>query len=139
MSDFDAGTPPTGTVILPRVMVVDDEPLNLDLLRRTLQRQFEIVEAESAAVALAWLDGHDGMVSVIVCDQLMPGQNGTQLAAVVRQRWPQIRFVLVTGVDENVDVLAAKRDGVVDDVVGKPWNARALRTRLKELALVPDP
>jgi two-component system response regulator HupR/HoxA len=119
---------------LAKIMVVDDEPLNLDLLRRTLQRQFQIVEAESAAVALTWLEGHEGMVSVIVCDQLMPGQNGTQLAAVVRQRWPQIRFVLVTGVDAHVDVVAAKRAGVVDDVVGKPWNARTLRARLKELA-----
>lgn len=119
---------------LPRVMLVDDEPLNLDLLRRTLVRQFEVVEAESAAVALAWLEAHAGAVAVILCDQLMPGQSGTELAAQVRAKWPQIRFVLVTGVDENAEVVAAKRAGIVDDIVGKPWNARNLRTRLHELA-----
>jgi DNA-binding response OmpR family regulator len=122
------------TEILPRILIVDDEPLNLDLLRRTLQREFEVVEADSAAVALAWLDDHQGTVALILCDQLMPGLSGTQLAATVRLRWPSIRFVLVTGVDENADVLAARKAGVLDDIVAKPWNARALRARLRELA-----
>lgn len=117
-----------------RVMVVDDEPLNLDLLRRTLQRQFEIVEASSAVEAMAWLESNAGAVAVILCDQLMPGKSGTELAAMVRARWPGIKFVLVTGVDENDEVVAAKRDRVVDDVVGKPWVAGQLRTKLKELA-----
>lgn len=113
-----------------RVMVVDDEPMNLDLLRRTLQKQFEIVTAESAAEALRWLGEHGGDVRVILCDQLMPGLSGTELAAEVRARWPQIRFVLVTGVDENEDVVAAHRAGVVDEIVAKPWNAARLREKL---------
>jgi len=117
----------------PRVMVVDDEPLNLDLLRRTL-RGFDVVEAVSAAEALEWLESNNGALSLILCDQLMPGRSGTQLAALVRSRWPAIRFVLVTGVDESEEVLAARRDGVVDDVVAKPWNGTALRARLRQLA-----
>src|SRR5689334_14606001 len=130
----DGGTPPAGTKNLPRVMVVDDEPLNLDLMRRTLQRQFDVIEAESAAAALTWLSGHEGEVQLILCDQLMPGQNGTQLAATVRERWPGIRFVLVTGVDEHDDVIAARKAGLIDEVVAKPWNAKALRSKLHELA-----
>jgi CheY-like chemotaxis protein len=117
-----------------RIMVVDDEPLNLDLLRRTLQRQFEIVEAASGHEALAYLEANVGAITVIVCDQLMPGINGTELAARVRVRWPDIKFVLVTGVDENDEVVAAKKAGTVDDVVGKPWVAGPLRTKLKTLA-----
>lgn len=118
-------------------MVVDDEPMNLDLLRRTLQRQFEIVEADSATDALTWLDAHGGDVAVILCDQLMPGRSGTELAALVRARWPSIRFVLVTGVDESDDVRAAHRAGLLDDVVPKPWNAAALRARLHALSQPP--
>ncbi len=114
--------------------MVDDEPLNLDLMRRTLQRQFQIVEASSGHEAMAWLEANGAAVVVIVCDQLMPGINGTELAARVRVRWPAIKFVLVTGVDENDEVVAAKKAGTVDDVVGKPWVAGQLRTRLKELA-----
>jgi two-component system probable response regulator PhcQ len=129
-------TPTDGPLApLARVMVVDDEPLNVDLLRRTLNRHFEVVEADSAAEALRWLEAHGGDVALILCDQLMPGQNGTQLAAHVRRKWPTIRFVLVTGVDEHDDVVAAKKDGVVDEVVAKPWNARILRSRLRELAV----
>jgi CheY-like chemotaxis protein len=136
MAERDDVTPPPvyTSGALPRVMVVDDEPLNLDLLRRTLQRQFDIVEADSAADALRWLEGNGGEVALILCDQLMPGQNGTELAELVRRRWPSIRFVLVTGVDEHDDVVAARRAGIVDEVVAKPWNAKALRSRLSELA-----
>lgn len=119
---------------LARVMVVDDEPLNLDLLRRTLQRQFDVVEAATGNEALDWLTANDGGVSVILCDQLMPGRSGTQLAHEVRQRWPGIRFVLVTGVDESDEVVAARREGLLDDVVAKPWNAAFLRARLRQLA-----
>jgi two-component system, NtrC family, response regulator HupR/HoxA len=133
-----AERPPTPTPVpdgpLPRVMVVDDEPLNVDLLRRTLQRQFDVIEAISAAEALEWLEAHDGALAVILCDQLMPGKSGTQLAAEVRRRWPTIRFVLVTGVDEHDDVVSARKEGTVDEVVPKPWNAAALRTRLRQLA-----
>ncbi len=118
----------------PRVMVVDDEPLNLDLLRRTLQKQFEIVESSSAAEALTFLEGHGSSVKLILCDQLMPGRSGTELAVEVRRRWPAIRFVLVTGVDEAVEVVAARKAGLLDEVVGKPWNAAKLRVRLLELA-----
>jgi len=117
-----------------KVMVVDDEPMNVDLLRRTLQRQFEIIEATSGQVALEWLEANAGGVAVILCDQLMPGICGTELAAKVRVRWPAIKFVLVTGVDEADEVIAAKKAGIVDDVVGKPWVAGQLRARLKELA-----
>ncbi len=117
-----------------RVLVVDDEPLNLDLLRRTLQREFEIVTAACAAEALEVLEACGGAISLVLCDQLMPGRNGTELAADVRARWPGVKFVLVTGVDEADDVVAAEKSGLLDAIIGKPWNGAAVRERLKALA-----
>ncbi len=120
--------------MLDRVLVVDDEPLNLDLLRRTLQREFEVATASGAAEAIAFLVASEGAVAIVLCDQLMPGKHGTELAAEVRARWPEVKFVLVTGVDEADEVVAALKAGVVDEIIAKPWNGAKVRARLKELA-----
>ena len=64
-----------------RILVVDDEPLNLDLLRRTLQRDFDVAVASSAAEAVTWLDAEAGAVAVVLCDQLMPGRSGSRSAS----------------------------------------------------------
>ncbi|MCB9563072.1 MAG: response regulator [Kofleriaceae bacterium] len=117
-----------------RILVVDDEPLNLDLLRRTLQRDFDVAVASSAAEAVTWLDAEAGAVAVVLCDQLMPGRSGTELAAEIRERWPGVKFVLVTGVDEAEEVVAAQKAGLLDEVVAKPWRGAQVRERLKELA-----
>jgi two-component system response regulator HupR/HoxA len=115
-----------------RILVVDDEPLNLDLLRRTLQREFEVVTASGGAEAIALLETTS--IAVVLCDQMMPGKNGTELAAEVRARWPAVKFVLVTGVDEADDVVAAQRNGTVDEIIAKPWNGAKVRERLRALA-----
>gem|GEM_PF-2459065 len=115
------------------VLIVDDEPLNRDLLRRVLQRDYEVLEAEDAAAAMAALEARDGDLSVIVCDQLMPGRNGTELAADVKKRWPAVKFLLLTGYDDDPEVKRAKMSGLVTDVVTKPWRGSALKRLISEI------
>jgi two-component system response regulator HupR/HoxA len=111
---------------LPCLLVVDDEPLNRDLLRRTLKRDFEVVEAEDAREAMVVLGERDD-VALVLCDQLMPGRSGTELAREVRAMRPALPFVLLTGYDDDPDVTAARTSGFVAAVVAKPWQAPALR------------
>lgn len=111
---------------LPCLLVVDDEPLNRDLLRRTLKRDFEVLEAEDAREAMVLL-GARVDVALVLCDQLMPGRSGTELAREVRVLRPELPFVLLTGYDDDPDVTAARTGGFVAAVVSKPWQALALR------------
>jgi two-component system response regulator HupR/HoxA len=115
----------------PCLLVVDDEPENRDLLRRTLKRDFEVEDAEDAVAALAVLDRRP--VALMLCDQLMPGKSGTELAAEVKRRWPATRVVLLTGYDDDPEVAAAHADGRVAAVVGKPWQAARLRELIAQL------
>lgn len=115
----------------PCLLVVDDEPENRDLLRRTLKRDFEVEDAEDASAALAVLSRR--RVDLMLCDQLMPGKSGTELAAEVKQRWPTTRVVLLTGYDDDPEVAAAHADGRVAAVVGKPWQATRLRELIAQL------
>ncbi len=109
------------------VLIVDDEPLNRELLRRVLQRQYDVIEAEDASAALDRLRERGSDVRVVVCDQLMPGRNGTELAPEVRQGWPEVRFILLTGYDDDPEVKRAHASGLIHEVVTKPWRGAALK------------
>src|SRR5689334_5487154 len=77
------------------VLCVDDDAAVLSALRRLLREEtFEVLTASNAAHALASLRRHP--VDVIISDQRMPGQNGSELLAEVGQRWPGIGRVLLT-------------------------------------------
>jgi two-component system, NtrC family, response regulator HupR/HoxA len=103
----------------PVVLVVDDEPLNRDLLRRVLYRDYQIIEAADADAALAVIDAR--AVDAVLCDQVMPGRSGTDLAREVRRRAPRVVILLLTGYEDAPEVARAIEDRTVDAVIGKPW------------------
>lgn len=116
------------TEVKPHVLVVDDEPLNCDLLRRVLQSSYEVSEAGDASEAMEMLASEAGSsIELIICDHLMPGKTGAELAAIAADRWPKIRFILITGYDEDEEVRSVQDEGLVFDVLSKPWRSVALR------------
>lgn len=119
----------TGQMLL---LIVDDEPLNRELLRRVLQRSYDIEEAEDAAGALEVLERRGDEVQLILCDQLMPGKSGTELADEVRARWPDTVFMLLTGYDDDPAVTRAHADGLVERVIAKPWRGSALKRIIED-------
>ncbi len=116
----------------PPVLVVDDEPLNRDLLRRTLKRDVEVLEAEDAPQALEVLAARRD-IALVLTDQLMPGPSGTELARSVRLGWPDVPVVLMTGYDQDPALAKALADGLVVAIVAKPWQAPALRQLIARL------
>ncbi len=110
------------------VLIIDDEPLNRDLMRRVLQSNYQLSEAGDAAEAVALLEAEGGAaVHLILCDHLMPGKTGAAFAAIVRDRWPEIAFMLITGYDGDEEVQRALDEGQVQKVLSKPWRAKELR------------
>jgi CheY-like chemotaxis protein len=119
-----------------RLLVVDDEVLNRELMRRVLGRAYEIEQAEGAFEARAILERRAHDIGLILCDQQMPILLGTDFAYEVCQRWPVIPLVLVTAYEDAPAVLAAQRDGSVRAVIAKPWRGSTLLALIAEL-LVP--
>lgn len=114
-----------------RLLVVDDEPLNRELLSRVLGREYDVTEAADAHAALGVMETRGEGIKIILCDQLMPGRNGTQLAEDVHKRWPETYFMLLTGFDDDPVVAKAVRKGYVHEVLSKPWRGRQLKERLR--------
>ena len=109
----------------PKVLIVDDQPRNLDVLEAMLaDADCTLVRANSADEALLAVVRHD--FAAIVLDIKMPGMNGIELATLIKQRKRSrhvpILFLTAHSVDED-DVLRGYGVGAVD-YLSKPINAR---------------
>lgn len=115
----------------PRVLIVDDQPRNLDALEAMLlPLECELVRAVSADEALLTLLRHD--FAAIVLDIRMPGMNGIELAKLIKQR-KRTRHVpilfLTAHHGDEADVLQGYDAGAVD-YLSKPVNADILRSKV---------
>ena len=79
----------------PSVLLIDDEPNILELMRVGLEREFEIETASSAEDATILTSSRE--FDVIVCDQIMPGQNGLEFLMLSAERQPGSRRIMLTG------------------------------------------
>ncbi len=93
-----------------RVLIVDDEQDIRDTLDMVLSYQgYETVLAESAAAAVRALEAGP-VPEVCILDVKMPGRDGLDLLAEVRDRWPQVAVIMVSGHgDAHMGFEAARR------------------------------
>jgi response regulator RpfG family c-di-GMP phosphodiesterase len=113
------------------ILCVDDEPRVLSALERILgQEPYEILRAEDGDAALDLLDCFP--VKVVVADQRMPGMSGAELLSKVRQRWPQIGRIILTG-HPGQAILLQSLEEEVDFLMYKPWDDSALKRAIRSL------
>jgi DNA-binding NtrC family response regulator len=107
------------------VLVVDDEPDNLDAFRFNFGRTFKLLPASSGEEALALARQHE--VAVIVTDQRMPKMTGLDLLKAAREIRPDAVGIIVTAFTD-VDVLIESINlGRIYRYVTKPWDSKELR------------
>ncbi|MEB3830307.1 SpoIIE family protein phosphatase [Phormidium sp. CCY1219] len=116
-----------------KLMVVDDEIDNLDLLYRTFRREFDVYRAESAFKALETLD-EKGEMAVIISDQRMPEMNGTEFLSKTVERFPDTIRILLTGYTDVEDLVEAINSGQVFKYITKPWNPEELKSVVQQAA-----
>ena len=117
----------------PKLLVVDDEPDNLDLLYRTFYRQFKVLRAESGQMALDTLADHSD-IAVIISDQRMPGMSGTELLRLSAEQYPNTMRIMLTGYTDVEDLVDAINEGKVFKYVTKPWEEEDLRSIVDQAA-----
>jgi two-component system response regulator HupR/HoxA len=104
---------------LPTVLVVDDEVRSQDAMRRTLEEDFTILTASGADDARQQLERHQ--VNVILCDQRMPGLTGVAFLKAVRERWPDVVRIIISGYTDSEDIIAGINDAGIYQYILKPW------------------
>jgi CheY-like chemotaxis protein len=114
------------------VLIVDDELLVAESMRRVLADEFEVTATTEPSAALARLTSGDQWYDVILCDVMMPGIDGVELHARVARVAPEIaaRFIFVTG-GILLPHVQARLEGISNLVLAKPFDFGALRELIR--------
>ena len=107
------------------ILVVDDEPDNLDAIRFNFGKSFTLLPATSGEEALALAKAND--VAVIVTDQRMPRMTGLDLLRAARDVRPDAVGIIVTAFTDVDVLIEAINLGRIYRYVTKPWDAKELR------------
>lgn len=116
-----------------KMLVVDDEPDNLDLLYRTFRRDFQVLKAESGVHALQLLS-EEGEVAVIISDQRMPEMKGTEFLSRTVPKFPDTMRIILTGFTDVEDLVEAINSGQVYKYITKPWDPNELKIVVQRAA-----
>ena len=109
------------------ILYVDDEVQALKYFRKALEKDFEIITAENVKQADEILAENAARIGILVCDQRMPGGNGTELLGRVRLNHPGIIRVLTTAYSDLDSAIEAVNSGAIYKYIVKPWDVRDLR------------
>ena len=116
-----------------KLMVVDDESDNLDLLYRSFRREFEVFRAESGPKALQILE-QVGEMGIIISDQRMPHMTGTEFLSHTVEPYPDTMRILLTGYTDVEDLVGAINQGKVFKYITKPWNPDDVQQVVRQAA-----
>ena len=116
-----------------RVLVVDDDVLVANAIRRGLAKEHEVVVETSARAALARIEAGEPF-GAIVCDLMMPEMNGMELHAEVARLSPESgrRVIFVTGGAFTNDA-RQYLEAVPNPRLEKPFDAEALRGAIRQV------
>jgi putative nucleotidyltransferase with HDIG domain len=114
-----------------RVLLVDDEPLVLEGLRRSIYTEFVADLADGPEVGLEKLR-KDGPYPVVVSDMRMPGMDGAQFLAAVRTISPDSIRVMLTGHNDMEAAARAVNEGMIFRFLTKPVTTNKLLVTLRE-------
>ncbi|MHC4727484.1 MAG: response regulator [Planctomycetota bacterium] len=102
------------------LFVDDDEIVLVSLVRGHLQdAPYNILAAENCKEALEILQQKE--VHIIVTDMCMPEMTGLELLRIIRDEYPDIIGIVLTGYIQDPTLQAAVQDGEIFEIVPKPW------------------
>jgi len=129
---------PTSLRKLPAILVVDDEVRSQQALRRTLEEDFEVFCASGADEGLAILEREmaSAAIRIVLCDQRMPGTTGVVFLKEVRQRWPDVVRIILSGYTDAEDIISGVNEAGIWQYLLKPWQPEQLLLTLQRAAEV---
>ena len=115
----------------PTILVVEDEPAILELLRVNLADAGYAVKVAPDAEA-AQVELRRALPDLMLLDWMLPGQSGLALAKQLRgdARTRELPIIMVTARTDEADKVAGL-EAWVDDYVTKPFSPRELKARIK--------
>jgi two-component system, cell cycle sensor histidine kinase and response regulator CckA len=114
------------------ILLVEDEPLVLELAHRTLQQLgYNVLPCASADEALRIFGEYQSRIQLVLTDLVMPRMNGKELAARIRAFSPGVPVLYSSGHGENIVAHQGASEGL--HFIGKPYRPRELAAKVRQL------
>ncbi len=121
------------TSMVPRILIVDDDPAILKSIQRFLRpHPYWVFSAASAAEGMEILKT-EGPFHLVISDYLMPDTTGDKFLHDVAITWPDVRRVILSAYADRSVLLSAINEGGVHRFLTKPWHTRKLLEVIEEL------
>lgn len=115
------------------LLLVDDEKAITRALKRLFRKEgYKIMTAESGPEGLERLQDSEGLVSMIISDQRMPGMNGAEFLEKAKDIYPEAIRYLLTGYSDMDAVIDAVNKGGINRYLTKPWNDEDLILQVRQ-------
>ena len=119
------------------MLIVDDDPANLDFLERVFREEFDVLRADDGRAAVELIEQHP--LDVIITDQKMPGMTGTQVLEASLDIRPHAVKIILSAYTDTADILSAINVCRINHYLQKPVTAAKLRDVVQRaLELVPQ-
>lgn len=113
-----------------KILVIDDEPDVVNILKRFLSRKgYEIMNAYSGEQALSILETE--RVDLVLLDIIMHGINGETVAKIIKDKYPNVKIIIVTAYPEAGNRIA--RNIALEGLFIKPCGLEDLYNKLLKL------
>ncbi len=76
----------------------------------------------------------DDWVQIILCDQRMPEITGVEFLKQVREQWPDVIRMIISGYTDSEDIISAVNEAGVFQYITKPWHPDNLILTLQNAA-----
>ena len=124
------------------ILAVDDERIILDSIRIQLEKNFNakyLLEfAESADEAIEIVDSlTSGGVNIllVISDYLMPGMKGDEFATILKQKYPDVNIVMLTGQITTEASTTLIDKNIILKLISKPWQENDLINVVNSLSI----
>ncbi len=115
-----------------RILVVDDEPGVCQSVEKVLRRKaHDVAQALSVADALQMLEAGEKF-DLVIADLMMPQVDGVQLLKIVKDRWPQLPVLIMTGYASIASAVETAKNGAVG-YIPKPFTPEELESVVEGL------
>ncbi len=113
------------------VLCVDDEINILSAMKRLLRKEdFRLLTCSSGEEALTVMSEND--IHVVISDQRMPKMNGTEFLKLVKEKYPDVIRIILTGYTDVDSITESINQGHVYKFFLKPWNDQNLKLEIRQ-------
>ena len=112
------------------VLLVDDEEKTLKYFDKVYSKFFPVFCARNVEEAKQVLRDSSDKIGVLITDQRMPGEKGTDLLAYTKAAYPEIVRILTTAFSDINEAAKAVNQGEIYRYILKPWDLDEVKNQL---------